>query len=124
GTSHATGLFIEALSGGVVRLDDVTQISDIQANAARRAVLLADGPGSTIVLPSLVSFSDNSFWNSDWVSSLSATNSGHIDAPVLTNLREVAVTLDGTGTLPVSSWTNWTDGRGVFSGADYQFMNL
>ncbi len=124
GPDHGTTLQIDAQSGGQVKLQNVTQISDAATNSARRALVTADGAGSVINFGGLVNFLDNSFWNADWHSTLTAKNSGAIQAPLLISLKEVDVALDGTGVLTFETWVNWTNGVGTFSGSTYTFTNL
>jgi hypothetical protein len=123
GPAHAVTLQIEALSGGRVALPNVTQISDTAANAARRTHVLADGVGSQVVLTSLTNFTQNTAWDG-WRSSLTARSGGAINAPNLNTLRRVDVTLNGTGTLPISTWQHWNDGVATLSGGTYAFSSL
>src|SRR3546814_2174833 len=58
-----------------------------------------------------------------WEPSLTARNGGAILASALRTLRQVGVTLNGTGTLSVSQWENWTDGTAELSGATYDFTD-
>jgi hypothetical protein len=70
-------------------------------------------------LGSLRNFQDNSSYAGEWLSKLTAKNGGSINAPVLTTLNAVEVTLNNTGSLQVGSWINWTNGIGNFSSNNY-----
>ncbi len=70
----------------------------------------ASGEGSEIDLSSLKSLTGGS---------LSVTNQGKVDDPVLTSLSQEFVTLDGTGVIAVSKWQSLTDSTLYISGGDY-----
>ena len=122
--AHSNALQIEAQAGGKVDLRRVTQISDETVNAARRADITADGAGSSVDLSALVNILDNSVWDTTWNSSLTVKNGGSITAPVLTTLKGVNVTLDGSGSLAIGNWINWTEGVATLSGGNYSFTAL
>jgi hypothetical protein len=103
GVATFNNLIIEAQAGGKVDLRRVTQISDVAENVSRGTHITADGAGSSVDLSALVNFLDNSAWDLGWDSSLTARNGGSIVAPVLTTLKAVNTTLDGSGTLAIGT---------------------
>jgi len=72
--------------------------------------ITADGSGSVVNLSALTQLRDqnNAAYNFDGFSHLTAQNGGTIQAPALTSVSNTQITLDGTGTLPVSQITDLT----------------
>ena len=105
-------LHVEALSGGVVSLDSVTRIGDdTVGNADNYAymnhTITADGTGSRIEAPVLTQLIDRDSYQ---LSTIKAVNGGEIAAPMLNELQRFNLVLDGTGTIPISQITSFTDG--------------
>ncbi len=90
-----TILYLEASQGGHLLLPALTAVTatsqDIQ--------ILADGTGSKIDLSGLTSLAPGD------AGELSVTNQATVLDPRLTSLTNVAVTIDGTGTMAVGQWT-------------------
>ncbi len=122
---------ISASGGGAIDLSGTTSIADPDSGDERYREIdvTADGAGSTIDLSALASFTDSyagSTSAENRLSTLTAKNSGVIDAGVLTTLVGVNVTLDGTGTLPVGQFATLNNGQLTLSGdgASYAFTSL
>ncbi len=130
GTAYDSNIVIEALNGGTVDLHSVSQMSDGSGGDVRyRAIsVTADGPASVVNLANLVSLRDD-YANGDGTdearfSSLNPKNGGVIQAPNLTTLVGVALTIDGQESLPVSQITSMTNGRVVVSNTPESFTAL
>lgn len=121
GVGALATLNIKATSGGDVQLDRVLQIIDQTSGGTSPSVVVsADGLRSVVDLSSLSIFEDLARSSS----TLSATNSGTILAPNLTQLTGVHVVLDGTGKLDHEQWTNWINGSTQLSGTPHSFPSL
>ena len=85
----------------------------------------ADGAGSFIDLSALTTFQSNDFndGNSDG-SSLTASNGGDLDVPLLTTLSQINLTIVGASVLPISQYTSITDGLITVQGTDRTFTNV
>jgi hypothetical protein len=94
---QVTTLVIDATNGGRVDLSSVTQISDPATSNTRRTVVSADGVGSIIDFAAMVNFLDNSTWDANWDSSITASNRGTVSAPNLVGLRNVTLTEESNG---------------------------
>ncbi len=92
---------------GVLSLPNLTSISGEYVH------VLALGTGSEIDLPALTSF------DLSYDGALSVTNGATVNDGNLTSLTDVAVTLDGSGTLAVSQWTTLTNGSLTVEAGDY-----
>ncbi len=101
---------IEGRDGGVVNLPLLNTISVVDSGTAnsRNVEVIADGPGSTVALPALSTFSDLDFSSSS-ASVLQATNGGTIDMPLITAFDNLSVTTDGSSTVNISQITSWTN---------------
>ena len=123
GSNYNSDISIEALAGGHVDLKSVTSILDNAGGDTNERVvgIAADGTGSLIDLGSLTTFHDA---NAARRSTLVARNGGTVQAGNLTDLQAVDVTLDGTGTLPISQITTFTSGVARLSGVDHTFSSL
>ncbi len=88
-------LYVEAKQGGQTLLPAL----DSLASNSDYVQVLADGSGSKIDLSALVSLPVANSGD------LSVTNQATVLDPKLTSLTDVAVTIDGTGTMAVSQWT-------------------
>jgi len=123
GNRYNTDLYIDALTGGFIDLSQVGIVGDDPASDSRvsRIRLLADGTGSALDVSALTTFSDR---NTDEYSELRAVNGGEILASNLTELQAVALTLNGTGTLPVAQITRLASCSVTVSGVDAAFPVL
>ncbi len=131
GSNYESHLAISASGGGTIDLSGTTSIVDPDTGDERyRAIdVTADGAGSTIDLSALASFTDSYAGSTSAeyrFSTLTAKNSGVIDAGVLATLVGVNVTLDGTGTLPVGQIATLDNSQLTLSGdgASYAFSSL
>ena len=104
---------IEALQGGQVSLASLGSISPANSIVS----LIADGTASQIAAGVLTQF--NAFGGDFQV-----TNGGTIQDSNLTELSNVNVTLDGTGTLAFSQWISLTGSNLVITGGSYTFGDL
>ena len=95
---------------GVISLPDLTTIGGNYGLEIQAA-----GSSSEIDLPQLTSFSAT---YSD-AASLKVTQGATVEDGALTTLNNVAVTLDGTGTLAVNQWTALTNGSLTVTAGDY-----
>ncbi len=106
---------VDTTDGGTLDLPNLQTISspyDVDISAA--------GSSSEIDLPALISFSTTeTYYYDGYASSLSVTQGANVEDGNLTTLSDVEVTLDGTGTLPVSQWTNFNFGVLSITGGDY-----
>lgn len=123
GTNYGSRIIIEALVGATIDLGSLTHIADgIGGDDRQHAVLVtADDVGSLVDLPLLVQMEDV---NTDLRSSLTATDNGTINAPVLATLSGVSLTLDGTGVLPVAQMATLTNCSVVVSNNPVTLTNL
>src|SRR5204862_1564927 len=116
-------LTIQALSGGKVDLRNTTALTDPTTGDLRfRAInVRADGGSSSINLSSVTSFLDNYGGSTTGAenrsSTLTATNGGTVQIPLLTTLNGVALTLDNTSSLPTAQFTSATSGNLTLSGS-------
>ena len=96
---------VEALAGGTLNLSGMTTI-----NLPDTTVLIeADGTNSLLNLSSLTSMSGGGTFG------LQVTNKATVETSTLA-FNDIAITLDGTGTIPVSQWTTLTDGSITVTG--------
>jgi hypothetical protein len=109
GSNYDSDLRMEAVGGGVIELPLLTQLTEPTTGDTRlrQMVLSADGAGSAIQAPSLVSLADR---NADEWSLIRAINGGAVVTPALRELTGTQLVLDGTGTLNVALLANLTDG--------------
>ena len=108
GPVYTNSIDIEALQGGQVLLPTLGSVSPANSNVS----LIATGSGSQIGVAALMQF--NAF-DGD----LKVTSGGTILDSSLTTLRNVNVTLDGTGTLATNQWTALTGSSlTITSGSD------
>ncbi len=115
-TYDYTPLGIKASSGGTVELAAPSSI--ITSGYYAPVSIEADGAGSVVDASALTTYnSDESGYDG---AVLAATNGGTIDLnSQLTSLAGVLLTLDGTGTIPISQFTSITDGGIKVEGGDY-----
>ncbi len=111
GQDYNAHVAISATGGGTIDLSGTTAIVDPDSGDQRyRSIdVTADGMGSTIDLSALASFSDHtggSPTGANRYSSLTARNSGTIQAGLLTTLLGVSVTIDATGTMSTAQITS------------------
>ncbi len=109
-------LTVRALQGGRVNLSALAAIGIISSGVQFQA----DGSGSLIDLSALTTF--DSAWSQPYFAvsaSLSVTNQASVLDPRLTSLDNVAVTLDGTGTMAIGQWASLTDGSLTVTGGSY-----
>ena len=93
---------VQAFAGGTVNLTGLATINQPNANVQ----LNADGAGSQLNLSSSLT----SFTGGGGSSTFQDTNGATITASHLATFNNINVTLDGTGTVPVSQWTTITGG--------------
>ncbi len=127
GSNYQTRLAISATGGGAIDLSGATSIVDPNAGDQRYRTIdvTADGAGSDIDLSALVAFTDNyagSTTSDNRYSTLTAKNSGTIEAGALATLTGVNVTLDGTGTLPVGQIATLANSQLTLSGAGANYV--
>jgi hypothetical protein len=109
GSNYDSDLRVEAVGGGVIGLPLLTQLTEPTTGDTRlrQMVLSADGAGSVIQVPSLVSLADR---NADEWSLIRAINGGAVETPALREVTGTQLVLDGTGTINVALLANLTDG--------------
>ena len=100
GASYDAVAQIQALSGGDVELPGLTQLSGGPVQ------LESDGTGSKLNISGVTSFQQTSGFYA--FSSLQATKGGTVSDAKLTSLKDVDLTLDGTGTIATSQITSYT----------------
>ncbi len=122
-TSMAAGQFssygseIDVSGGGQVSLPALTSIA--------LGGLSADGTGSTIDVPALTTFNGTSEISLFvFQSFLRVTDGGTVLDGALTQLSNVYLTLDGTGTLAIGQWTAFTNGGTAITCGTETFTNL
>ncbi len=129
GTGISDAIFVEALAGGLVDLRATVQMVDPNAGDTRyrQVVVTADGVNSRVDLSSLVSMTDawgGSLGGHNLWSQLIARNHGTIHVPILTDLSAVALSLNGTGTLPIAQITSIRDGAILVTDGTHTFTGL
>ena len=114
---------IRATTGGRIELPAVTTIVDPNTGDTRdRGVFVsADGPGSTVDLSALQQFTDA---NDNQRSGLTVSNSGSILADNLVDLNSVAISLDGSGTMPTSQITEFTNSSVTVDSVDANLTGI
>ncbi len=110
GTRWNSDLAIEALAGGQIDLANVARIADNTTGERRYGSMsvTADGPGSAVRLDALTQFQDV---DGSQLSAWTVRNGGEVHSPLLTSMSGAALTLDGTGTIPVVQLLSFTDGE-------------
>ncbi len=108
-------LYVEATNGGTVDLSSLTEVTGGATH------MLASGADSLIDLSALTSYIDT---NGNRSSLISATSGGQIDAPVLSVLSAVNVTLDATSILPTTQFSSLTSGAVTINGASADMSGL
>jgi len=115
---------LEALAGGIVNLSKVLAITDTAANVwfptPDSIAIRASGAGSLVNLSQLSTFVNPS----PYLAEISAKSSGEVRIPLLTQADGVMLVLDGTGTVPVSQISQFTDGRIESTGGAPSFNAL
>ena len=128
GTYYDNRMFIQAQDGGVVDLSRVIQIVDSAAGDLRvRSIdVTAEGAASRVELDALTQYIDGQGYDfgDGKYSTLSAKAGGTIDAPLLTSAQGVNLELDGTGTIAIGQFTDFTSGRIAVSGSNQTFPLL
>ena len=107
-------LYVEAKQGGQVLLPAL----DALASNSSYVQFDADGSGSKIDLSALTSLPVANSGD------LSVTNQATVLDPKLTSLTNVAVTLDGTGTIATSQWASLTRDSLTITGGTYSFPGI
>ncbi|MFI5455338.1 MAG: Ig-like domain-containing protein [Isosphaerales bacterium] len=105
------GLDVQAVNGGVIRLNQVETIP------GGRAAVLADGAGSIVDLSALTSFT-----SSGGQSSLQASHGGSILTGQVARLD--GVDLDVAGTIPTATLTSFTNGSVLVDGQAVDLTGL
>jgi hypothetical protein len=100
----AGGVTFNAILGGQIELGKLVSVADDAPSWDRAVYFNADGNGSLIKLGSFTTLVDQSPLFG--TSTLSATNFGTIDCPLLTTLSNSAVVLDSTGQIPIGQITS------------------
>jgi YD repeat-containing protein len=117
-TTNGTTWDVNATQGGEVDLSQLATVS-VTGTDAVGAQFTADGAGSQIDISSLTSLSGSK------VSSLKVSNNGTILDGKLTTLDDVAVSLDGTGTLATSQWASVTNFSSItVTGGSYSLSGI
>lgn len=117
---------VEASNGGSVVMSSVANIINQQFGFSP-VNFISSGADSSINLSSLTSLVGPwgySFPGDTQANSISVTNGGSIIDPKLTNLNNVNVTVDGTGSLSTDLWTNLSAGQINIEGGAYDLSSL
>ena len=107
----ASYLDIQALAGGQVSLPG------LDSSSASGLHFMADGSGSLLNLANLTSLTTSN-------GQFQVTNNATLTDTKLTTINGVTVTLDGTGTVADSQWTNLANDTIDVTGGTYDFANV
>ncbi|HEV3312010.1 MAG TPA: CARDB domain-containing protein, partial [Chloroflexota bacterium] len=108
-------LSIDASEGAQILLPSVASINNTSQTVF--VDINGEGTGTTIDLSGLTSFDSPG-------SSLTVTSGASFLDATLTGLNGVVVTLDGSGTMPISQWASLTDCSMTITGGSYSFTGL